>query len=119
MVILPHPYRRKRFPSDELLKRVETIESINARTSEKFNLNAQMLAKELKKPMIAGSDAHFSFELGRAWNIIKNTSVCDEEELRKKISSRAVNMCSKNYSPFMRKTGIILGTVIKRMRTMI
>lgn len=117
IVILPHPYRRKNFPNDGLLKRVDIIESINARTSEKFNLDAQMLAKELKKPMIAGSDAHFSFELGRVCNSITNISDYNEEELRKKILTEDISICSKSYSLYIYKISIILGTIIKKVRS--
>ena len=116
VILLPHPYRRKRFPSKELLKRTDIIEGLNGRTSEKLNLKAQELANELKMPMIAGSDAHFSFELGRVWNVAKNTSNCAEEELRKKILNGDVEMCSRNL-PLLRKASIVLGTAIKKMRT--
>jgi hypothetical protein len=99
-----------------LLKRTDIIEGLNGRTSEKLNLKAQELANELKIPMIAGSDAHFPFELGRVWNVAKNTSNCDEEELRKKILTGDVEMCSRNL-PLLRKASIILGTAIKKMRS--
>ena len=118
IVVLPHPFRRKRFPSSELLRGVDIIEGVNARTSEKLNLAAGRLAKELKKPMIAGSDAHFSFELGRVWNVARNTSNCDEEELRGKILNGDIEMCGEGSRPLMRKTSIVLGTVIKKIKMM-
>ena len=117
IIVLPHPYRRKRLPSKELLKRVDVMEGINGRTSEKLNLKAQGLANELKKSMIAGSDAHFSFELGRVWNAAKNASNCNEEDLRKMILTGDVEMRSKDAYPLLRKTSIVLGTAIKKMRS--
>ncbi|MCZ7381941.1 MAG: PHP domain-containing protein [Candidatus Methanoperedens sp.] len=117
IVYLPHPYRRKKIPGIDLLKSVDIIEGINARTSEKLNLKAQKLAKELKKPIIAGSDAHFSFELGRVWNVSKTTSDCDEEELRKRILNGEIEMRGEGNNPLMRKGSIILGTTIKKLRT--
>jgi len=117
LVVLPHPYRRKRFPSSELLKNVDIIESVNARTSKELNLNAQKLAKDLKKPMICGSDAHFSFELGVVRNSIKNMSCYDEDELRKMILRGDVNICTKNHPAIMRKTSIVLGTAVKKLKT--
>ncbi len=117
IIVLPHPYRRKRIPGRELLKRVDVIEGKNGRTSEELNSKAEELANELKKPMIAGSDAHFSFELGRVWNVAENTSNCDDEELRKKLLNGGIEMCSKNAHPLLRKTSIILGTAIKKMRS--
>lgn len=118
MVFLPHPYRRKKFPNIDLLKRVDLIEGMNARTSEKLNLNAQQLAEELKKPTIAGSDAHFSFELGRVWNIARNISDCsEEEELRRKILKGETEMRGKDNHPLIRKMSIVLGTVVKKVKT--
>ena len=118
IVVLPHPYRRKKFPDEELLKRVDVIEGINGRTPEELNLKAQELARKLKKPMIAGSDAHFSFELGRIWNVAENVSNCDEEELKEMLLNGGIEMCSKNTHSLLRKTSIVLGAGIKRIRSL-
>ncbi|MCD6239845.1 MAG: PHP domain-containing protein [Thermotogae bacterium] len=118
IVVLPHPYRRKKFPDEELLKRVDVIEGVNGRVPEELNLKAQELARKLKKPMIAGSDAHFPFELGRIWNVAENVSNCDEEELKKVLLNGGIEMCSKNTHLLLRKTSIILGTGIKRIRSL-
>lgn len=117
IVFLPHPYRRKRFPDSELLKSIDVLEGINARTSEELNLSGQKLAKDLQKPMMAGSDAHLSFELGRVWNVADNMFSFDEEKLRKKILKGEVEMCGKGSHYLMRKTGIVLGTIMKKIRT--
>lgn len=116
VILLPHPFRRKRFPSKELLKRVDVIEGINGRDSEELNLKANELANELKKPAIAGSDAHFPFELGRVWNVVRDASNCDEEELRRKILNGEVDIYSKDSHFLLRKMSIVIGAVIKKMR---
>ena len=68
IVILAHPFRKCNIPI-ELLKHVEVIEAFNARSSRNLNVDALKLAKEFKKPMTAGSDAHICFEIGRGRTI--------------------------------------------------
>jgi len=116
LVVLPHPYRRKRFPSNELLKYVDIFEGLNARTLNDLNLKAEKLAINLRKPMICGSDAHFPFELGVVRNVVKDMPVYEEGELRKKILSGDVRMYAKNCSSIMRKTSIVLGTAVKKLK---
>ena len=119
ITVLPHPYRRKRFPGFELLENIDLIESLNGRTSERLNLKAQKLAKELKKPMIAGSDAHLSFELGRISNIIKTSDMTNsnsEEELRKTILKGKAEMNGKALHPLIRNVSILIGATIKKFR---
>jgi len=118
IVVLPHPYRRKKFPDEGIVKAGRCLEGVNGRVPEELNLKAQELARKLKKPMIAGSDAHFPFELGRIWNVAENVSNCDEEELKKVLLNGGIEMCSKNTHLLLRKTSIILGTGIKRIRSL-
>jgi len=116
LVVLPHPYRRKRFPSNELLKYVDIFEGLNARTSKELNLKAEELAISLKKPMICGSDAHFLFELGDVRNVVENMLDYDEEELREKIMKTDVRMYAKHRPPIMRKTSVVLGAAVKKLK---
>lgn len=116
LVVLPHPYRRKRFPGKELLKYVDIFEGLNARTSKKLNLKSEELAINLKKPMICGSDAHFLFELGDVRNIVENMLVYDEEELRKNILKKNVRMHAKSRPTIMLKTSVVLGAAIKKLK---
>ena len=75
VVSAPHPLDTVRRSSalgrEALLRvidRVDLIEGYNARCFRKAdNLAAQALAREYGKPLTAGSDAHASFEIGRAW----------------------------------------------------
>ena len=116
LVVLPHPYRRKRFPSNELLKYVDMFEGLNARTSKELNSKAEQLAINLKKPMICGSDAHFLFELGVVRNVVRDMPVYEEDELRKKILRGDVRMYAKNRPTIMRKTSVVLGTAVKKLK---
>jgi len=113
--VLPHPYRRKRFPGNKLIKTVDIIEGINGRTSVELNVKAQDLAKELKKPIIAGSDAHISFELGRVWNLAGSMSNCNEDDLRKIILEGKFETGGIT-SPLLQKISIISGAAIKRLK---
>jgi len=64
LAVLPHPYTRH-IVTKELLKSVDIMEVMNGRSSHSKNTKAKKIALELGKPAIAGSDSHFSFEIGR------------------------------------------------------
>lgn len=89
LTILPHPFRAHVFTRSNLLTNVEIIEQVdaievfNARTSNTANQQALHLAQETNKPMVAGSDAHFYPEIGRARTLFPPFS--DEEELKNTI----------------------------------
>ena len=85
LVMLPHPCRRKRVPSLNDLAKIDIFEGINARNPELYDIQAQKLSRKIKKPMIAGSDAHTILEIGNAWTCIQNVENPDEDALRKKI----------------------------------
>lgn len=73
LVGVSHPYdviRKNVIRKDALariMERVDFIEGINARCLFLFNARAKTLAQKNTKMMIAGSDAHFAFEVGNAW----------------------------------------------------
>lgn len=70
ITVLPHPYRNKHCDPKNLLKMVDLVEGLNARTSKELNKRAQILAKRFGVPVIAGSDAHTPFEIGRVQTTI-------------------------------------------------
>jgi len=70
-VILAHPYRTGKVMPEDLLKHIDYIEGFNARSPKSLNLSAQRLAERHKIPIVAGSDAHLPFEIGRGETIIK------------------------------------------------
>ena len=88
--VLAHPYRQYKFP-EKIIDRVDLVETFNARSGKEDNERAYKLAKKFKKSMIAGSDAHLSFEIGRGRTRV-NSEV--KEALRKgktKIEGRKSN----------------------------
>lgn len=65
---IPHPFDRIRkgfCGAEAVLEDVDAIEVLNARCL--FNRRALDLSREVGKPALAGSDAHFYREVGRAW----------------------------------------------------
>jgi len=83
LVVLPHPFRQHDSRTiKEIAKRVDVIETINARTYFKKNAQAADLASKLRKPTSGGSDAHFVTEIGLARTVFKR-EIENEEELRK------------------------------------
>lgn len=74
LIIIPHPFEcgigRKGFRFDKaVIKKIAAVECFNARTSYSRNKKANSFADRIKKAKTAGSDAHFSHEVGRAVTI--------------------------------------------------
>jgi len=73
IAIVAHPYvsiglARKKADVNAVIKKVDAIEGINARSLFKFeNKKAQAKAKKENISVTAGSDSHFKFEIGRAY----------------------------------------------------
>jgi len=86
MIILPHPYRGHK-NLKTLLRYTDLIEVVNDRSSLKENKRAIRLTKLTRKPFTAGSDAHFSFEVGRVRLRIYYYMPSDAEEIRKLLRS--------------------------------
>ena len=64
LAVLPHPFKGHRHV-EYLGSIVDAIEVANGRTDRTRNRKALELALQLQKPMVAGSDAHFPFEVGQ------------------------------------------------------
>jgi hypothetical protein len=71
-----HPFRtslhdkhRFRYPIKKIKSKIDAIEAFNARNLPGNNKRAIKIADELSIPKIAGSDAHFAFEFGKAYTI--------------------------------------------------
>jgi len=85
LVVLPHPFDHARRSTlkevEELARRVDAVEAFNSRClSIESNFKAQRLAKELGKPVTAGSDAHFALELGRAYTLVEANGLEEAKE---------------------------------------
>lgn len=111
LVILPHPFRGhdlSKFDKD-LLSRIDAVEGYNSRTNISKNIQAQEFAKAHKLPIVAGSDAHFSGEIGLAKTIMENIS--SEEDIRKSISSDSTHIVGMQTPLYFRGGSRVLTNV--------
>lgn len=69
LIVLAHPYRQYKFP-EKFVGQVDIVEGFNARSKLEHNVKALKLAQKFNKSVVAGSDAHTSFEIGRGRTII-------------------------------------------------
>ena len=84
IAVLLHPARKHGTNLKEVANKIDVIEALNGRTRRLENLEAKDLALRFKKPMIAGSDAHLGFEIGRVRTAFEDTSNT-LEDIRKHI----------------------------------
>lgn len=84
VILLPHPYKNKTCNPKTIVEYVDLVEGLNARTPKELNAKARILADQYKLPIIAGSDAHTSFEIGRVRTSFQNSSE-DLEDVRKSL----------------------------------
>lgn len=98
--VLPHPYKNKFADPVDLIKNVDLVEVMNARISNKLNQKASLLSKKFGKGIVAGSDAHTSFEVGRVQSILNGKQIFkDDEDVKKFLLNEKVNIRG-NESPF-------------------
>ncbi|MEM3378396.1 MAG: PHP domain-containing protein [Candidatus Bathyarchaeia archaeon] len=84
LLVLPHPLRgHKEIPKKVILE-TDLIEALNGRSPSLKNREAKELAIYCNKPLIAGSDAHFLFEIGCVRTVLSGFAG-DLEDLRKLI----------------------------------
>jgi hypothetical protein len=75
LVFIPHPFDKFRSgigkEMEKIIDFVDAVEVFNARTmANRFNKEAMEFAQKHKLPFFAGSDAHFTNELGMAFMLI-------------------------------------------------
>lgn len=107
--ILPHPYKNKFADPIELINNVDMIEVMNARIPKKLNEKASILSKKFRKSIVAGSDAHTSFEIGRVQSILTGEQTFNNSEDVQKYLLKGNVTILGNESPFhirMLSTGI-------------
>jgi hypothetical protein len=66
LVVLPHPYKSMDIIPTQVLEKIDAIEVLNGRTPRDLNELAVLISNDHNIPKIAGSDAHFSIEIGRS-----------------------------------------------------
>jgi predicted metal-dependent phosphoesterase TrpH len=92
LVALAHPFapfNANPFP-EELLDRIDLVE-FNGMLSHHLNRKALKMAKRHKIPVIAGSDAHFPFQIGRARTILPNGRMEDLLNGEAEIAGRGIS----------------------------
>ena len=83
IVIVPHPFDEMRHsavhPGEEDVKLIDCIEGFNSRCIRgKYNRNAVEFAMKHNLTIVAGSDAHFSNEIGNAGIIAETEDVTED-----------------------------------------
>ena len=100
LIVLSHPSRGHRNMSKQIMLEIDIVEALNGRSSCEKNLEAKNLALSLNKPVVAGSDAHFSFEIGCVRTIFSST-VTSLEDLRKLITSSKRKLIGRESPAFV------------------
>jgi len=116
IVVLPHPFKRTKNIVDTVFQHIDLIEVFNARSvsiSNKFcNPRAYDLALKINLPMIAGSDAHFLFEIGRGCIDLNNVSSI--EQVRKNLLNNNKDKIVRHPSSLQVE---VLSQIIKGYKT--
>jgi predicted metal-dependent phosphoesterase TrpH len=98
LIVLPHPFKNKAVNPELLTKEVDLIEGLNARIKPELNHKACILAKKYGLPIIAGSDAHTSFEIGAVQNKLQIDELSLEEVRKNMLKGTAIPFGTE--SPF-------------------
>lgn len=102
IVILAHPFRllphlRSKIKEINIKKYLDAIECYNARTSYFGNRSAIKFAEKFNLTKTAGSDAHFSFEIGRCITIF-------DGDLRDAIRKKKTKVAGSNVTGLLGST---------------
>jgi len=80
LAVIAHPFtvgicrRKTKIAFKKIKNKIDAIETFNARNIFNYsNKKAQSLAKKLNLAQTAGSDAHFAFEIGKAFTIFDSS----------------------------------------------
>jgi hypothetical protein len=99
IAVLSHPFRSYVPIEKSFFYKFDVIEGLNGRMRRKENLKAKKLAFALNKPMIAGSDAHTFFEIGRVRTLFSDVNL-NLEDLRQHILQGKTMLVGRE-SPFL------------------
>lgn len=107
LVVLPHPFSKNtKLPEKLIANNIDIIEIFNARQKNIKNNQAKVLAEKYKKPVIAGSDAHNYFEIGRAYVELKD-EIKNLDDIKKAIKNNHTNIHGK-ATPYYISHGLSL-----------
>ncbi|MFX1484776.1 MAG: PHP-associated domain-containing protein [Promethearchaeota archaeon] len=82
VVYLPHPYADSTHLKEMDLTRIQVLEAYNGRNNRHQNEQAFSLGRQLRLPVLGGSDSHLQYELGTVRNIT-DIDITDVDELRR------------------------------------
>ncbi|MBW2980338.1 PHP domain-containing protein [Candidatus Woesearchaeota archaeon] len=99
LAVVAHPYRllphlRFRYPIEKIKDKIDGIECLNSRSSFLTNNAALKISNKVNLAKIAGSDAHFRFELGKAFTIF-------DGDLRKAIKNKKTRVDGSSVTGFV------------------
>lgn len=100
ILIVPHP-AVGHILTEDVLKNADAIEIFNSRLNESANKFAEDLAKKIKKPGIASSDAHTYWEIGSSY-IIVDVKEKSFKEIKKAILDSRFEVVQKRLPKWKR-----------------
>jgi hypothetical protein len=100
VAILAHPFKRGKQAAGEIMRKLNAVEGFNSRNGVN-NKNAKLLAEEYNLPIVAGSDAHFSFEVGRGRTLFENLTDINSESLKQEILNGRTKVGGESSSMFL------------------
>lgn len=111
LAVIAHPYRamphlRFRYPIKKIKDKINGIECFNSRTSPLANYLASDVSRRLGLAQTAGSDAHFAFEVGKAYTVF-------DGDLRKAIEKRKTRVHGSSFSSSL---GGMMSFILKMKR---
>jgi predicted metal-dependent phosphoesterase TrpH len=90
LVIIPHPCNKSQKIGENEIAKADLFEAINGRATRKENELALSFGRSLSKPLVAGSDAHFPFEIGRVRTILP-WKPNNHDELKKMLQNGSIS----------------------------
>jgi len=115
LVVLPHPYKKNIDIPNELLKKVDLIETLNGRLSPELNYKAQSLAKNKGMPIIGGSDAHISKSIGSVKTIFncEKHAIQNVEDIKRLLLKGDVKVVGRESPRYVHYFSATVGNVRK------
>jgi len=110
LVMIPHPFEKLRKGVGKKMKNIidyiDAVEVFNARCYfERSNRKAEEFAREHNLPVCAGSDAHFSMEIGSAYMVIDSEKNADSVLRALKECKAAIVGKRTGIRPHLKTTG--------------
>lgn len=99
IIVFPHPFKGHKLKTEEaneLFKKIDCVELMNSRAP--ITTGQHLFLNSLGKSFVAGSDAHFPFEISLCQTIIKSDTT-DPDQIKKLILSKNKTLFCSRYAP--------------------